>query len=122
MTDRGTAAIVLVDSLPGPVLAFFKMKLGQAPTLNVGIFMKWIVITVCVVATVVAIAAFAAFQPALCNKIWADNHIASRYTRSGCQINEGDGWKSEWLYRSSDPKMPALRKHFHSDNYGDYWK
>lgn len=89
--------------------------------LNIRIFMKWVII-VCVAAIVVAIVAFAGFQPAICHKIWSDNHIASRYTRSGCEINEGAGWKSEWLYRSTDVKMPALRKHLHSNNFGDYWK
>lgn len=61
-------------------------------------------------------------QPALCSSTWSDNHIASRFTSSGCQINENDGrgWKSEWDYRSTDPKLPALRKHFHSDNFGGY--
>lgn len=65
-----------------------------------------------------------ALQPVLCHKVWSDHNIASRYSWIGCEINENDGkgWKSEWDYRSQDPKMPALRAHFHSNNFGGYWK
>lgn len=75
-----------------------------------------------ILAAVVIIIAYAALQPVVCHKVWSDNHIASRFGWTGCQINEGHGWKSEWLYRSDDIAMPALRQHFHSANFGGYAK
>lgn len=79
------------------------------------------------ILSLVGFVAFLAFSigslsPVTCRMVWSDNHVASRYAASGCEINENDGlgWKSEWLYRGTDPKLPALRRHMRSNNFGGY--
>jgi len=81
----------------------------------VRIFHALLVVGLIAVWLAVAIGSLTRFS---CLKTWADDHVTARYSfQRGCEINEGHGWKSEWLYRSDDPGMPALRKHLHSYSF-----